>query len=510
LSRSKQLKKKKRRLLPILLLISALILTIAFVLLLPVIEEKVPSKTAEKYEYNPTYRMIETRDCATLASIAVTHVDGDSYTLLYQNGSLALQTGDGAMEEINPAYTEKFLQYATEITVEDTVTDDVTEVEDSLSDMGLLPPQAEVLVTYADGTAVTLSFGYAMTSTTYYYFRWSGDDGVYLCNSGAYETFEYTAEMLLSVTQPEILASLIERISIARGDGDPIVCAFTADAEGNVLSTVQSPFVYPMNSEAADTLRTAAENFRLGSRLKPVTDDNRAQYGLDTPLAVITIDQREGLYSMIDSEGGYQTYTRPSNAITLTIGNPDGEFFYFCEYEGTCYRVSSFLLTAFLSADANNYLTNNPADMDGETLQGVSVQTGSGTLDFSASYTEQVLPNNELATDESGNVLYTQTVTMNGETITADAFNSLVERLGQMTVSGKLDSIGQPEGAPLWQMTLTTTQGISRTLAAYPMDAFQDVLAVDGVALHYISKEALDIALGEFAALPDTAEPQTE
>ena len=79
-----------------------------------------------------------------------------------------------------------------------------------------------------------------------------------------------------------------------------------------------------------------------------------------------------------------------------------------------------------------------------------------------------------------------------------------------MSVAGKLDAAAEPEGTARWQMTLTTTQGRSRTLAAYTMDAFQDVLAVDGVALCYISKEALEIALGEFAALPATTEQPSE
>jgi len=510
LSRSKHTKKKPRRLLSLLVLFATLLLAVAFVLLLPVIKAKYPSKTAEQYQYNPTYKTIETHDSTTLVSIAVSHLDGDSYTLLYQNGSLMLQTDDAETEPVDTAYAEKFLQYATGIAVEDTVVDDVSEVQENLPDMGLLPPQIEVLVTYDDGTAETLSFGYNLPSTSYYYYQWSGDSGVYLCNNGAYETFEYTADMLLSVTQPSILASLIERISISNGDGDPIVCTFTADSAGNVLGTVQSPFVYPMDFTAAENLLTAAENFRLGSRLKTVTDDNRTGYGLDSPQAVVKIAQREGLYSQIDSDGGYHTYTLASGTITLTIGDKDGEFFYFCEFDGTCYRVSSFLITAFLNADANNYITGNPADMGGETMQSVSVQTGGGTLDFYAAYTEQVLPNNELATDESGSVIYDVNVTLNGETIPQDAFDSLVERLGQMTVSGKLDAIREPEGTPRWQMTLTTTQGISRTLAAYSMDAFQDVLAVDGVALQTISKEALEIALGEFAALPEPTETKTE
>ena len=69
-------------------------------------------------------------------------------------------------------------------------------------------------------------------------------------------------------------------------------------------------------------------------------------------------------------------------------------------------------------------------------------------------------------------------------------------------MSGRLPVAAEPDGAPEWQLTLTTEQGRTRTLSAYPQDAFTDVLAVDGVAVHTISKEALDIALGEFAALP--------
>ena len=253
----------------------------------------------------------------------------------------------------------------------------------------------------------------------------------YTCATpGVYETFEYTGDMLLTVTQPSILASLIERISIARGDGEPIVCTFSSDGASSV-GTLQSPLIYPMDSDAADALLTAAENFRLGTRVKLLTDENRASYGLDTPQAVIKIAQREGLYSSVDAEGVYTSSPLESSALTLTVGDQDGEFFYFCEYEGTCFRVSSFLLSAFLNAEVKNYISLHPADMGDVPMQSVTVQTGEGTLDFYASYTENVLPNNELATDENGNVLYTENVTLNGGAVSADAFEALVARLGR-------------------------------------------------------------------------------
>ena len=501
-------KKRPKRFLPLILLAAVLILAAAFVLLLPVIKERFPSKTAQKYRTEPTYQLIDERDPQTLSSITVSHLDGESYTLVYQNKTLMLVTDDGEPEAISAKRAEDFLTYATEITVEDTVVEDANEVQENLSDMGLDPPQIEVVVSYSDGNDVTLHLGYNQPSMSYYYFQWSGDSAVYLCNSGVYETFEYTADMLLSVTQPSVVSSLIERVSILHGDGEPIVCTFTVTDEDTVSGTLQSPIVYPMSAEASETLVNAIKNFRLGMRLKPVTADNRSLYGLDAPQAVVEITQREGLYSTTDSQGVLQSYPLEPSDIVLTIGGQDGDFFRFCEYEGTCYRVSAFLAAAFLNADAANYLTLNPADMGAETTQSIVVQTGSGTLNFRAEYTEQVLPNNELETDEYGNVVYTVDVTLNGEPISADAFDALVERLKQMAVSGALETQSEPDGATQWQITLNTTQGKSRTLAAYPMDAFQDVLAVDGVAAHYISKEALDIALGEFTALAEpTATP---
>jgi hypothetical protein len=496
-------KRGLRRNLALILLAAALILAAAFVLLLPAIKERFPSKTALKYRTEPTYQQIDERDPQTLSSITVSHLDGETYTLVHQNGTLMLETDGGEPEAVSAACAKDFLKYATEITVEDIVAEDAGEVQDNLSDMGLDPPQIKVDVAYSDGSAVTLYLGYNQPSMSYHYFQWSGDSAVYLCNSGVYETFECTADMLLSITQPSVVSSLIERVSIKRGDEEPIVCVFAASGEDAVSGTLKSPFAYPMSAEAAETLLGALENFRLGARLKPVTDENRAMYGLDAPEAVVEITQREGLYSLTDAQGVLQSYPLAPSDITLTIGGPDGDFFRYCEYEGTCYRVSAFLAAAFLKADAMDYLTLNPADMGAEPIRSIVVQTGSGTLDIRAEYTERVLPNNELETDETGNVVYAVDATLNGEPISAEAFGALVERLRQMAVSGALETISEPGGAPQWQTTLTTAQGKSRALAAYPMDAFQDVLAVDGVAVHYISKEALDIALGEFAALAE-------
>ena len=45
---------------------------------------------------------------------------------------------------------------------------------------------------------------------------------------------------------------------------------------------------------------------------------------------------------------------------------------------------------------------------------------------------------------------------------------------------------------PRWRIVLTT-----REIAAYRLDAFSDALAVDGVAIHYVHEEAIDLILAD-------------
>lgn len=469
----------------------------AFVLLLPTIKARFPTQFAESVQADLTFRTLATGDVNVLDSITVTHTDGEKYTLLYRDQNLYLQGKDGDSDLVNEGYTDEIVQAATDIAVEDTVTENVSEVSGYLKDMGLEPPQITVKVVYANGKEVELQLGAQVPDTTYHYYRWSGDTGVYMCDSGIYEAFEYTAHMLMPVEQPELVPALIDRLTIDTQTGGTMECTFVADGTDAYLGTLKQPYTYPMDSEATTALLNALKNFRLGTKLGPVTADNRAQYGLDTPTSVVDVHQQKGLNSKIDAQGVLQSYQTEEQTIHLKFGAKDGEYFYFCEYSGVCYRVSSFLVTTLINADPEKYLSRAPADMGSANIASLAVQLGNGALDVRATYNEHVQANNQIETDQDGNTVYDVTVTVNGTAISTDAFDSLVSRLKQMTVSGRLSTADPPTGTPRWQMTITTTGGATRTLAAYPMDAFSDVLVVDGVAMHYLNAEAIQIALAE-------------
>lgn len=486
-----------RRTLLLILLGIAVMIAGGFVLLLPTIKETYPTRLAQSLQTEQTQETLAVGDTKVLNTITVTHDDGETYTLLYRDEQLYLQRGDDEVEMVNESYTDEIISAATEIAISDTVAKDESEVSENLADMGLNPPQISVSVNYANGEAVQFDVGGQVPGTTYHYYRWSGDNGVYMCDVGIYDAFTYTAHMLLPVEQPALVPALIDTLSITTKTAGAMACTFVSDGEDAYIGTLTEPYRYPMDNDAVTTLLSALKNFRLGTQMGEVTAENRSEYGFDDPTAILEIHQQKGYYGVVDADGQLQYNTLDEQSIHLTLGAKDGEFFYYCQYAGVCYRVSSFLVTTLVNAEAANYITHAPADMGNADIAAITAVVDGHTVAVAATYTEHVLENNEIEIDEDGNTVYDIAVTSNGQSMTTDAFDALVTRLQQMTVSGKLEGAQEPGGTPLWQLTLTTTGGVTRTLAAYHKDTFSDLLAVDGVALFYMNTEAIRIALGE-------------
>ena len=184
------------------------------------------------------------------------------------------------------------------------------------------------------------------------------------------------------------MPALIDRLSINTKAAGTTECAFVSDGTGTYLGTLKQPYAYPMDSEAVTNLMNALKNFRLGTLMGTVTPSNRTDYGLDDPTAVVEVHQQQGTTTQTDADGVVQSVQSEEQSIQLTFGAADGDFYYFCEYAGNCYRVSSFLITTLLDAKADDMLSHAPADMGTDSLSSVAVQLGTGTLDVKATYTQ--------------------------------------------------------------------------------------------------------------------------
>lgn len=482
----KTVKRSRNRAVWIILAL-CLLLAAAFVLILPKIQTAFPSPKTRITVDVQTQRIFHTTEAESLESLTVTPENGESYTLRMHGGVLMLESG-GELLDINDAIAVELLSVATKIVGQGVVTEDASEVEEHLGDMGLIQPRASALIRYADGTEYTLAIGADVPNTTYAYCRWSGSPAIYMCDAGVVDALTLTRRQLLPVEQPKIYAGLLDELVVENAN-DRCRITFTDGAFGRL----EEPFSYPLSADAASRLLTAVDNFRLGLPEGTVTDENRAAYGFDEPLCVLELRQSSGVMSEVNASGGLETRLVDGQSLRFTIGRAEGDYFYTCEYEGKCYLVSRFLTESFLNVRRADLLTTRPADVGDLALKRIQIRTQAGEADMQITRTERVLPNNELEMDANGNVVYDTAVTLNGRESTVELYDELVSRLDALVISSDVSPEWSAQGEPRWSIRLETETGLVRTVEAWRLDLFADVIAVDGVTLHCVYSEAIDV-----------------
>ncbi len=467
---------------------------------------EIPSKTATK-------EILYTSDVADVESITVMQRDGETYTLVNREDSLYLLIDD---EEriINQTYSATILSTVTLISVEDTVSKTLAEVEEYLPDMGLVDPALIVETTFSDGRIETMTIGDTVPLTTYYYYQWSGKDGIYMCNLSIAELFWMPQNQLLPMDQPTFASTLIDRVTMDYGDDNIIDMTFTTDDLGLISGMMQSPVVYPMDATASENLLLQIEQFSLGSYEGLATEESMEAYGLNDPFVTLTVHQQAGAYNAVDEEGQLIAQVIEEQEITLVVGSVINEHYYSCQYLDSIYLISGVWFSILLDKEPDDYVTLTPLNLGNAAISSMVFQIGEGALDIRVSYTEEVLENNELALDEDGNILYNVTATCNGEEMTEDEMYSLFVRLQSFQVRGNMEDLDATftttNRVPRWQLTLVTVGGTTRTVSAYTVDYYTDALVVDGVLMHYADVQQIEIALAEWMPTSDSGETTEE
>ncbi len=491
----KQRKTRSRRSV-LLWLLAAAVLVTAFWLLMPVLFPKPVGQFYPDPEIQLTFETLEVSDPAQLSSITVAHAAGDSYTLHYQEGRLLLDR-EGQLLDINDSICQEMLEAATTIAVENVVTRNADEVAEHLPDMGLEPPRTVVTVRFADGREDVIHIGDSVPMTTYSYYRWSGDPGVYMCDVGVAEVFALAESRLLPIEQPSLVGDLVETVAIVNPNG-AMTIHLNVQADGSACAQLSQPVNYPVGREQTSSLITVLDNFALGSLMGALSEEAAAAYGFDQPVCTVDIHQREGLFTHINEAGELVVSSLPAQQLRFVFGPLMDDYFYPCAYEGKVYLVSRFLVEPLISAAARTWLSEYPADMGGAFVTEVELNRDGQSHVLTLKRTERVLENNQLEVDADGNIVYDITATLDGESIPAVQAQTLTDRLATMGVSGLAPEGWSPQSQqPRWQLRLATEDGASRILTAYRLDAFSDALAVDGAIIHYCYVEALDTALGD-------------
>jgi hypothetical protein len=417
--------------------------------------------------------------------------------LLGENGALTVSgRPDFVMDE---EQQKSLLLDCAILEAEDTVYETKEEWEPHKADFGLNPPAVTVEVTYTDGNTAAFSLGAESPVNHWNYFTLEGDPRLYLASAEMIDLFDQDVTAFHHIDQPVIHHQRIDSITIQNGSvvTEAAWKLETDITDPNALSAwrMTAPYSYPCDAAAMDTLVNAMEKLYLGRFVSKATEAAKAQYGFTPPRRIITLHQAAGDIAAANESGAYEVTHNPESTWALTIGTAGGDYVDYVEAGGSIYLVSTISQPLLGSLVPENTLLQQPAAISLETIQSLTVEQNGESRAYTLKRVEQVLPNNELAYDENGNVLMDTFVDLNGKEYSLTDFETAITALQSVTVSGRLPEGFKPEGSSSVKLTFTLLDGRTRTLEAAPFDALQDALSVDGTYLFYMPKGALEKGL---------------
>lgn len=425
-----------------------------------------------------------------VASLTVTQRDGESYTLLQRTAGVLTLADDEAFV-VSDRHASSMLSACATIAYEDILTEDKDAYAQYFTEFGLDEPLT-VEITYTDGSAICLRIGSKgpLEEDTWYYMTVEGDTRLFALSRGIEEELDVSRAQLYPVTQPTIHQARLDAITFT-GEDEEILAQWLLEGEITDSDAAASwrmtvPWSYPADEEAMTNLRKNLANLRLGAYVEEATAGNLATYGLDSPRFTLTLHMAAGSTGSVDEEGVYSTTDWPESTFIMQIGDAKSDAVDYVLVDGGIYLCSHYSLAIFTDMDVKNTISRYPLMVELDDLATMAVEDASGTVVYTLRRQERVAANNELVTDENGEVVWDVFCDKDGAEVSYSAFSAAWEQLRAVRVTGWL-----PDGFTATEpvhttLTFTTVTGKTHTLALAPYDALHDAVIVDGTALFYL------------------------
>ena len=324
----------------------------------------------------------------------------------------------------------------------------LSDSADALADYGLDNPEITVKVTLKDGEEYTISIGSETSIASGRYIHVSGDDAVYLSQSGYEETFDtsaaYFAELVIVSALDEsstysryfssgeligfdsirLSGSIYPQEVVLEFDPDNSLLAYlvTAPIQDYASETVAVEVLSPLSGSLY-----AAETYVLSPDAATLSE-----YGFDAPTSVIE-------------------YTIKDVHLTVTVGKSDGEGYYAVMIDDipAIYKVSESNLSFAMYSTDELYYTSILAEAIGD-IQSLTFKTPDNEYRFELEHTSTT------TTDENGETKTTTSVIVryNGEEISSVDFRTFYQHLLLMKSVEALPS-DIPDAEPEYVITLT-------------------------------------------------------
>ena len=445
---------------------------------------------------------IENRETEEISRITIQARGSDKWSAFRnENGKLQME-GQEAWEA-DPSLSARLEDALANIVYEAVLTEEPESYRDQLADFGLADPELTVTVRYTDETERTLRIGNhsGLEDGDFHYMLIDGDSRLYAVASSYVEDLRIEPELLHPLRQPELQPARADRITVLDADGAKAVewelQGEITDRDAAESWLLTAPFRYPADYDAITNLKKNIGNLLFGVYIGEAGEVDLAALGLERPVAELRIHLAAGSTGTVTESGVYNVTERPEETFSLRIGNERNEMTRYVQWGTQVCTMNQFVLAPFLEADPIDSAARYPVLLPLESLRRVTAEKN-GTrviyeLTWGAENSEEKKdgtqtenrkdPGKENETEEDDRF----TVTRNGETMAASAFQAAYDRWMVVTVAGRL-----PEewatGDVTEKYVFESLTGKLHTVEMSRFDALHDAVTLDGCTVFYLPR----------------------
>lgn len=423
-----------------------------------------------------------------LKSITITQPGRSSYRLLVNDGLLSVPDTDGFV--MDAALQERMISTLLYVEALDDLGPLTKEDWLHLEDYGLGQSAFGLSIDYADGTSLDLHIGDRIPGELPEdYLLVGGQDRLYSIAVDVRNTFDRRLNQLHHVPRIDFSTELLDRVDFQGTD------ALTLVKLASGTWQMEQPITAPADVVAIQRLLKQINAMRFAAFVTDATPESLAGFGLLNPRSSVTFYLAPSVISEYSPEG--QLLSQQSVAeqsITISFGDEVPGVGFYCLYNDTVYQSTDLSMGFLYRMDPRSFIGKHPVDLPLSSLKRFLWRIPGYSRDYGISLVESILPNNELARDEAGEVLHEYLITYEDIEVPAEDVAEAYSQLMSLSGSGPVPADFSPQGEPLLAVELHHANGI-RSVVFWSLDTLSAAVEVNGSILYSIEKHALNAAI---------------
>ena len=478
---AKKIKSRKRKFLALGLVVLLLLAGLSAALLIT--NRQAPARPLA-HQREESYVLIDKPE-EDLLRMAVTSSDGAGFVLVREKGVFQVEGRPGyQLNEMDIALMVKDLT----LLVASDLAGELPADEKDLIGLGLGPEAPRVTASYRDGSEITLIFGdSARTEVPSDFIMMAGDTKIYTTSPETRQHFDRALSTLHIIPRINFNSSLVSAIKVSGPE------SFTLKQQ-EAWWEITDPYLANANPVEMGKLLKSIGEMRLALYADEGSSESLADYGLDKPRRQVVFELVDSIITGFDEAGqAVDRQAVPAQSITIGIGKDYDKIGFYCLYDGKVYLCSNVSMGFLKNLSLAALRSDRPLAIPVNRLRSMLVEAGSEKKQYTFEYTESVLPNNQLATDEAGNQLYDTLVYQDTEPVDSDSFMQVYLRLMNLKAAGRLpEGFAAPEDSLLRRYQFVLLDGSQRELALFPYDPLHVAMRINGVFFDYIPKSEME------------------